>query len=281
MDSKLVTSVYGILPDRDAFVVGALTSLVIYYAATTYIAWRRLRHFPGPALASITNLWSFFTIASGQCDSRITRVQKKYGKAVRIGPNSIMIYDPETLWRINSARSSYGRGGWYESQRFHPDGDSVLSELNTTRHDKRKANLASGFAGKGLVNFEADVDSQIAALVRYIRDKVLDGQGNSLDFSKIIRLFQLDLITLAGLGEAWGDLADETDHYDFLGSMDMLIPFIHSICFLPFLRKIVFSKLFLYLAAPKPSDKEGMGRSIRYLLYFLYPKQHHCPMSSK
>lgn len=240
-----------------------LASSLIYCATTTFLAWRRLRHFPGPPLASISNLWSFFAVAGGRFHIKIAEAQKKYGKAMRIGPDAIMVYDLETLWHINSARSTYSRGGFYDSHKFHPEGDSVLSEMSTLLHDRRKAKLVSGFAGKGSVNLEADVDSQVAALVKYIRAKALDGQGNSIAFSKIIRWFQLDLITLVGLGEAWGDLADETDHYKFLEGMDSAIPVIHSIGFVPFMRNIVFSRLFLSLAAPRVTDKEGLGRCYR------------------
>lgn len=263
MNFKIATWVSSVIPERGALITIALASFFIYYATTTVLAWRRLRHFPGPPLASISNLWGFFTVASGQCHVKIARAQKKYGKAMRIGPDAIMVYDPETLWHISSARSSYVRGGWYESIKFHPGGDTVFSEMSTVAHDKRKAKLASGFAGKGSVNLEADVDSQIAALVKFIRTKALDGHGNSIDFNEIIRWFQLDLITLVGLGEAWGDLADETDHFGFLQSMDSAVPLLHSISMVPFMRKIVFSKPFLYLAAPRVTDKGGMGRCIR------------------
>ncbi|KAI3393279.1 hypothetical protein diail_4489 [Diaporthe ilicicola] len=263
MDSKLATLGYSILQEKGALAAVVLASVLAYYATTTYLAWRRLRHFPGPLLASITNLWGLFTILGGQHHIQLSMLQKKYGKAMRIGPDAIMIYDPETLWHINSARSSYTRGGWYESHKFHPEGDSILSEMSTVLHDKRKAKLTSGFAGKGSVRLEADVDSQIAALIRLIRAKVRNGQGNSIAFSKIIRWFQLDLITLAGLGKAWGNLTDETDHFGFLATMDVAMPLIHSICLVPFMRKIIFSKLFLYMAAPKVTDKEGMGSSIR------------------
>lgn len=263
MNFKITTGVSSILPERGTLISVALGSFLIYYATTTVLAWRRLRHFPGPPLASVSNLWSFFAVAGGECHIKIARAQKKYGKAMRIGPDAIMVYDPETLWHINSARTPYARGDWYETIKFHPDGDSVFSETDTVLHDKRKAKLASGFAGKGSVNLEAGVDSQIAALIKFIRTKALDGQDSRLGFSKIIRWFQLDLITLVGLGEAWGDLADETDHFDFLRTMDLAVPLLHSISLVPFMRKIIFSKPFLYLAAPKVTDKGGMGRIIR------------------
>lgn len=262
MDSTLATWARSLLPERSALMTVALASFLIYYATTTVLAWRRLRHFPGPPLASISNLWNFFAVAGGQGHIKIARAQKKYGKAMRVGPDAIMVYDPETLWHINSARSAYGRGGWYDSMRVHPDGDSVLSETNTVLHDRRKAKLTSGFAGRGSVKLEADVDSQVAAMVRLIRAKALDAQGGIVDFNKIIKWFQLDLITLVGLGEAWGDLADETDHFDFLRTMDIAVPILHPICFVPFMRNIIFSKFFLYLAATRVADKEGVGRSI-------------------
>lgn len=265
MESKLAARVYSFLPQGDALVVAALASFLTYYVATTFLAWRRLRHFPGPPTASISYLWSFLSVARGHCHTTIDNAQKKYGKAMRISPNAIMIYDPETLWRVSSARSAYGRARWYESMKLHPDGDSVLSEIDTTRHDKRKANLVGGFAGKRLADLEACVDDRLASLVNYIRAKARDVPGNriKLNFSKIIRWWQLDLVTLVAFGEPWGDLADETDHYTFLAAMDGALPLIHSISMVPILRKIVFSKLMLYLAAPKVTDEEGMGRSIR------------------
>lgn len=263
MESKLVTKVYSILPEWAPLVVAALTSLLIYIVASTFISWRRLRHIPGPPLASFSSLWSFLTVLGGQCDVELSGAQEKYGKIMRIGPNAISVYDPETLLQINSARSHYARTNWYSSLRFHPGGDSVVSETNTSLHDKRKAKLIGGFSGKGSVNLEADVDSQIAALVKYMRIKAQDGQGDKVAFSKIIRWFQLDLITLAGLGEAWGDLADEADHFDFLGMMDTVMPAVHSICTTPFLRKLAFSKVFLTLTMPLVLNKTGLGTSIR------------------
>ncbi|KAJ4408903.1 hypothetical protein N0V82_009592 [Gnomoniopsis sp. IMI 355080] len=248
--------------EKGTIIAVPLVSILLYYTATTTLDWYRLRHFPGPPIAAISNLWAFCTVACGDCHNIIKRTQEKYGKVVRIGPKALMVFNPETVLRISSARSAYDRADWYDSVQFHPEGDSVFSEINTARHDKRKAKLFAGFSGKGSQNHEADVDTQIAAFVDYIKGKVRDGKGDKVNFSKIARWFQLDLITLIGLGEAWGDLADETDHFDFLKSMDMATAFIHSIANVPLLGRIVFSRLFQYLAAPRVTDKSGMGSSL-------------------
>lgn len=262
MPSNLLTWIGENSPGKGTIIAFSLVSILLYYITTTILAWYRLRQFPGPPIAAISNLWAFYTVACGDCHNIIKRAQEKYGEVVRIGPKTIMVFDPETIWRISSARSSYDRTSWYGSIQFHPEGDSVFSELSTARHDKRKAKLITGFSGKGSLNHEADVDTQIAALVNYIKRKVRGGEGDKLDFSEIARWFQLDLITLIGLGEAWGDLADEKDHYDFLESMDTAAAFVQSIAMLPSLSKIVFSRLFLYLAAPRVTDKRGLGSSL-------------------
>lgn len=263
MPSHLTSWISEQSPERGTIIAISLASILFYYVANTYFDWYRLRQFPGPPTAAFSNVWGFLTVAFGNCHKIIHREQEKYGKVMRIGPKTLMVSDPETIWHINSARSAYNRGGWYSSVKFHPEGDSVFSEMSTSKHDKRKAKLIAGFSGKGALNHEVDVDSRMAELINHIKAKVRSGRGDKLDLSKIIRWFQLDLITLVGLGEAWGDLADETDHYDFLKSMDMAIAFIHSISMLPILRSLVFSRPFLYLTAPRVTDKEGLGSSIR------------------
>ncbi|KAJ2998564.1 hypothetical protein NUW58_g281 [Xylaria curta] len=234
---------------------------VAWYMATVIKSWYRLRQFPGPLCASFSYLWGYFAMATGCMHLRLAKEQDKYGKIVRIGPNELLIYDPQTLWRINNVRSSYGRGAWYGSIQFDPYGHSVLSEPDTAKHDKRKAKLAAGYAGKGMVDLEANVDSQLAVLVNLLRTKYLaKGESHVVDFSRLIRFFQVDIVTLAGSGEPWGDLKTETDQFDFISIADSFVPFLHSFMMIPLLRDFFASKFFLKLAGPKHTDKKGMGR---------------------
>ncbi|KAJ3577489.1 hypothetical protein NPX13_g3076 [Xylaria arbuscula] len=255
ISSTLLSSHLG----RTLFV--AVFTLIVWYAVSAFQSWRRLRHFPGPVFASFSYLWGYFTMSTGRMHIRLAEDQEKYGKIMRIGPNELLVYDPQTLWRINNVRSSYGRGGWYNSIQFDPYGHSVLSEPDTAKHDKRKAKLAGGYAGKGAVNLEAKVDSQLAVLVNLLKSKYLGkDKPHVVDFSRIIRFFQVDVVTLAGSGEPWGDLATETDQFDFISIADQFVPFLHSFMMIPTLRDLFASEFFLKLAGPKHTDQKGMGR---------------------
>ncbi|KAI8944619.1 cytochrome P450 [Xylaria longipes] len=239
----------------------ALLTCLVWYALSAIRSWYHLRQFPGPFCASFSYLWGYFTMATGRMHLRLAEEQEKYGKIMRIGPNELLVYDPQTLWQINNVRSSYGRGDWYGSIQFDPYGHSVLSEPNTARHDKRKAKLAAGYAGKGAVDLEAKVDSQVAILVNLLKTKYLvKGKSHIVDFSRLIRFFQVDIVTLAGSGEPWGDLATESDQFDFISIADSFVPFLHSFMMIPTLRDIFASKFFLKIAGPKHTDEKGMGR---------------------
>ena len=77
----------------------------------------------------------------------------------------------------------------------------------------------------------------------------------------------MDVVTLAGSSEPWGDLATETDQFDFISIADGFVPFLHSFMMIPTLRDFFSSEFFLKLAGPKHTDQKGMGRFLgKYLL---------------
>ncbi|KAI2621830.1 cytochrome P450 [Hypoxylon sp. NC1633] len=255
LDLSLFTS-------KGALVISTvLLGPIVWYAISAAIAWHRLRQFPGPTLAGFSYLWGYFAMRTGTMHHIIAKEQRKYGKIMRLGPNELLVYDPDTLLQINGVRSTYGRGDWYRSIKFDPYGHTVLSESDTAKHDKRKAQIAGGYAGKGNVNLEGKVDSQIAILVDTLKTKYLNSESSRVvDFGRLIRFFQVDIVTLVGMGEPWGDLAEETDHFDFISITDGFVPFLHSFMMIPMFRDFFASKFFLSLAGPKATDEKGMGR---------------------
>ncbi|KAI0505471.1 cytochrome P450 [Xylaria bambusicola] len=249
-------------PNISLAIIIALCTFAAWYGLLAFRSWHRLRQFPGPWFASFSYLWGYFAMSTGRMHLRLAEEQDRYGKIMRIGPNELLVYDPQTLCQINNVRSNYDRGAWYNSIQFDPYGHSVLSEPDTAKHDKRKAKLAGGYAGKGAVDLEAKVDSQIAVLVKLLRSKCSgkEKSHNIIDFSRLIRFFQVDIVTLAGSGEPWGNLASETDRFDFISIADSFVPFLHSFMMIPTLRDFFASKFFLKLAGPKHTDQKGMGR---------------------
>jgi hypothetical protein len=82
-------------------VAGAIT----LYALSAVVAWRRLRHFNGPGLASFTYLWLMRAFWSGEVHYRLSAAHNKYGETVRVGPNELITSDPKVVDQISGARS--------------------------------------------------------------------------------------------------------------------------------------------------------------------------------
>lgn len=75
-----------------------------------------------------------------------------------------------------------------------------------------------------------------------------------MDIGRLLQFFQIDLITKAGFGKAWGDLADETDHYEYLEDGDKAVAFLNTIAMSPITRAIVSSLFFMKLFGRKESS---------------------------
>lgn len=190
----------------------------------------------------------------------VLNLQKTYGHIVRLTPTGVMIDDPDELWRINSARSAYIKGDWYASMKFNPwSNNTVLTEMDSVTHDKRKAKLIAGFSGRGIQNVERRLDTQLGVLKDVLRARIseasIDGQGGTtvLDMGRMLHFFQVDLILYSSLGEAWGNLPRDKDHYDYITVGNEAVANAHSAAMVPFLRRVLFSDFFLRLFGPNPT----------------------------
>ncbi|KAI0451580.1 cytochrome P450 [Xylaria acuta] len=233
-----------------------LTSL--WYIASSVVAWYKLRHIPGPFFASFSYIWAFWISYSGSSHIILDADKKKYGDLFRIGPDAVVISDGETWNQINSARSLYTRGIWYGSARFDYRGPSIITELDMSKHSKRKPKLATAFSGKNVALLETKTDEWIAALIRTIRTKIANG-NETMDIGRVIQYFQVDLISELLMGKAWNDLEEDKDQFEYLKLSDWLVPAVQSFSFLPLARALYGSTWFMKLFGPKTTDTSGLG----------------------
>ncbi|KAI0394748.1 cytochrome P450 [Xylariaceae sp. FL0594] len=253
-------------PDLAQLLLGTGFLALLLYAISSVVAWRKLRHIPGPFVASFSYAWLTWAVATGKSDLIVDAEQRRRGKVTRVGPNAVSVYDPDALTRINGVRAAYTRGPWYSSFRFDSRGHSIITLLDPAIHSKRKAKLNSGFSAKNMANLERSVDKWTEALVLSIRRKItaagVAGSG-VIDMSLLIQYFQLDLISEAEMGQPWGYLEHETDSIEYLKMSDTLMPYIHILCTHPLGRALYEAKWFMNLIGPKTSDKTGLGVFLR------------------
>ena len=66
-----------------------------------------LKSFPGPNLASFTNIWRMRDVAKGRCDITHNNLHRRYGPAVRMGPNILSLSDPDLINLVYNTKNPW------------------------------------------------------------------------------------------------------------------------------------------------------------------------------
>lgn len=96
-------------------------------------AWWRLRHIPGPFLASLTNLYRMSWVPTTRAHLILQDVHKKYGEVVRIGPNMVSFSNPEAIPTVYPMRAGLPKvflSGFCITRPFGWDGRLIWKCLN-------------------------------------------------------------------------------------------------------------------------------------------------------
>ncbi|KAI1822452.1 cytochrome P450 [Xylaria intraflava] len=234
-----------------------------YLISLTLYQWQRLRHIPGPFLASFTYAWLAYTGWCGKQDKIYKPLGPKYGPLVRVGPGEVITDDPETIRRISNSKSLYPRSGWYDGTRFTPDRDGLFTMMDPVIHDNHKAKTIHGYSGRETPGVESAIEVQIKNLVSLIRREYVHKPGTTklvpLDLSKVIPLFALDVISCIAIGKEFGCLQANKDVVGFFRPIEKYLPVLNVFADVPWARRLVFSKIGIKLIGPKPTDKDGLG----------------------
>jgi hypothetical protein len=87
-----------------AVLVIGITTILVYHLYRTY---SRLQHIPGPFIAKFTNFYRFILARRGFLHLYQTLAHRRYGPAVRFGPNLVCICDPEAIQTIFNLRGGF------------------------------------------------------------------------------------------------------------------------------------------------------------------------------
>lgn len=262
-------AVFGSPSTTIAWLLGAF---VLYYVVTSVFAWYRLRHFPGPFLASFSYLWLARTAASGETWKRHMDARAKYNPDgsnpfIRVGPD-VLIHDSPDIHRlINSARSRYTKAQWYNSMRLDPYVHTMFSSTDVAYHDEIKSKTAAGYSGKEVPTLEKDIDGQIEEVKKLIRRKYLSkgDQTKPMDFARVANYFTLDSLTKIAYGKEFGYVPTDSDMNGYIKLMEDTSVALALSADVPWIGKLLASDFMLKMLGPKPTDSKGMGMMMGYV----------------
>nr|P0DPA4.1 RecName: Full=Cytochrome P450 monooxygenase FCK2; AltName: Full=Cytokinin biosynthesis protein 2 [Fusarium pseudograminearum CS3096] len=198
-------SLWKVTTISSCFTLSTLMGLLI--SILMYRSWfHRLRRFPGPFCARLSNLYiTFRAFKKNRLYEEVQQLHRRYGDIVRIGPNELSIIDPHALRALHSNSSPCTKGPWYSVE--HP-----IKALQMTRdkeeHAYRRKAWDLAFSSKALREYEARVAGYTTQLV----DQIEASQSTPIDASLWFNFYSFDVMGDLAFGRTFDMLKNGTAH---------------------------------------------------------------------
>ncbi|TVY51209.1 Cytochrome P450 monooxygenase gsfF [Lachnellula cervina] len=190
------------------------------------------------------------------------------GPLARIGPNHLLLSDPDAIRKMLAARSLYTRGPWYDSLRIDPHRANLITERDEKKHRVLRQQMAAGYAGNDVDELESTINERIAEWISYIRCNAASDASKTVrfDMARSMQYLTTDVISHLCFGEPFGFVKTHGDVYGFIATLESRLPFIENfsvivelnrvlsaICSVPFLKNRLL---------PQPTDEDGLGKIV-------------------
>ncbi|KAK2594760.1 hypothetical protein QQS21_007507 [Conoideocrella luteorostrata] len=143
-----------------------------------------LRAFPGPFLAKFTDFWRAFLTTLGNVDSTTRGWHRKWGNAVRIGPNAISLSDPGLIKVVyaSTSKNAWRKSNMYRVNDVLVNGQRVPNIFNTQDeafHAKYSKPIGGFWSEKKVLELEPLMDETILAFVNKLGSTFADGSEHA------------------------------------------------------------------------------------------------------
>ncbi|KAH8888103.1 cytochrome P450 [Thozetella sp. PMI_491] len=185
--------------------VGGLVYLIIYVVYQRF--FHPLAKYPGPFLASVTDLWQVSQFLSLKQPYTLTELHEKYGQFVRYGPDKLSVTAEDAIPIL------YQKGGrmmpkteFYDAYgSTHPN---VFGMRDEAAHSVRRRHMSHSFSISHVKKMEIYLDMNIKILKAKL-DK-LSERGEIFDLKKLLQYYVIDVLGELAFSQSFGvQVADD------------------------------------------------------------------------
>ncbi|KAK0629213.1 cytochrome P450 [Bombardia bombarda] len=200
-----------------------------------------LNKYPGPFLASITDLWRFIDVYGRRAQYTHINLHRKHGSVVRLGPNVLSFSDPEALKVIYGLNKGFVKSNFYIVQQSVANGHALPSLFSTTDndfHQQFRRSVNSAFAMSQLIQYEPFVDSTMKLFLEQTKRLYIDNP-ETCDFSRWLQFYAFDVIGEITYSKRHGFVEKNEDIDGIVGYLGNLFLYVAPIGQIPILDKLL------------------------------------------
>jgi hypothetical protein len=117
------------------------------------------------------------------------------------------------------------------------------------------------YSGKEVENLEATIDQNVLRLIDLLDTKYISA-NKPFDFGRKAQFLTLDVISDLAFGRPFGDVASDSDVYEYIRTIEDNLPTIIISAVLPWLLAVLSSPVFRSFI-PSEKDALGLGRTMK------------------
>lgn len=204
------------IPQGSALLLLLLLSICLW----SIYSYLRLRRFPGPFWASLTNVPRLLWVLAGDAHDTHIALHRKYGRLVRTGPNMVSVSDPAEIPNIYGFNGEFKKSDFYRVLSFYVKGKAIPGLFATQDEDIHrllKRPIAGIYSMTNLVSFEPYVDSTIRVFFDQL-DKRFVQTNEVCNFDVWLQMFAFDVIGEITFSKRLGFLEKGEDIDGIMGS---------------------------------------------------------------
>ncbi|KAI1193046.1 putative benzoate 4-monooxygenase cytochrome P450 [Nemania serpens] len=186
----------------------------------------RLRHIPGPLLASLTDFQRVHWVTTKRAHLIVQDLHAKYGEVVRIGPNMVSFSNPEAVPVVYITKPGFPKSEFYSVLRPYTRGTGgVHGVVNTTDEailKQLKPPIAPLYSISSSISFEPRIDEVQECLQKNLDKRFLEN-GEICNLGEWLQFFAFDVMGTLTFSKRYGflDTGDDVKgiHSSIVGFM--------------------------------------------------------------
>ncbi|KAI1158262.1 cytochrome P450 [Nemania serpens] len=223
-----------------ALVIGAWLTRNRYYNG--------LNKYPGPFLASLTDLWRLWDVWGRQSEVTHRKLHARYGDVVRLGPRTLSFADPKALKTIYGLNKGFVKSDFYIVQQGVSKGRGLATLFSTTDnnfHAQLRRCVNSAFSMSAMVQYEPFVNNTLRLFFEQT-ERLYVNNAEGCDFVRWLQFYAFDVIGEVTYSKRHGFIEKNEDVDGIVRYLGNLFLYVAPIGQIPWLDRL-FLKNPIYL----------------------------------
>ncbi|KAI9734029.1 MAG: hypothetical protein M1834_002686, partial [Cirrosporium novae-zelandiae] len=236
----------------------AIFTALLFTAHILHTRYQKgLHKIPGPRLRSISPLPRIWSVYKGNSHNDDLDLHKKYGKVVRIAPNTISISDTSEIDHIYGITTKFYKSRFYDPVRFYDDEGLIPDPFvltNKEMHSRMKRNAANAYSLNALVPLEPLVDTVIERLIQVLDADYADKE-RACNLGQYMHFYAMDTIFAITFGKDL-QFIENGDRESMLANLQSGLRYMAVAGQIPWIHKFLLgNKLTSYLVSGSNSSE--------------------------